>query len=68
MLSLGVGRAVRTANALERYSDRFPAVKFQNAAEFLGNPALSPERSLEWNIGTSFLANRATFGFDVFGS
>ncbi len=67
MLSLGVGRAVRTANALERYSDRFPAVKFQNAAEFLGNPALLPERSLEWNIGTSFLAHRATLGFDVFG-
>jgi len=66
-LSLGLGRAVRTANALERYSDRFPSVKFQNAAEFLGNPSLAPEQSLEWNVGTSLFAHGATVGFDVFG-
>jgi len=67
ILSAGLGRAVRTANTLERYSDRFPAVKFQNAAEFMGNPELAPERSLEWNVGTSFVAYRASFGFDAFG-
>ena len=36
---------------LERYSDRFPAVKFQTAAEFLGNPNLVPEKSREFNAG-----------------
>lgn len=67
ILSGGLGRAVRTANTLERYSDRFPSVKFQNAAEFLGNPALSPEKSFEWNVGTTFFEGDATFGVDVFG-
>jgi iron complex outermembrane receptor protein len=67
LLSAGLGRSVRTANVLERYSDRFPAVKFQNAAEFLGNPALLPEKSLEWNLGTSVARNGARFGLDVFG-
>ena len=30
-LSGGFGRAVGTANALERYSDRFPSTNFQNS-------------------------------------
>ena len=50
-LTLGVGRAVRTATVLERYSDRFPASKFQLAAEFMGNPELDAEESLEFNVG-----------------
>ncbi len=50
-LSLGLGRAVRTATVLERYSDRFPSTKFQLAAEFMGNPTLDPEESLELNVG-----------------
>ena len=54
----GIGRVVRTANALERYSDRFPSTRFQVAAEFMGNPAIRPEASLqgdlsiEWKAGT----------------
>lgn len=44
-LFVGVGTAVRTADALERYSDRFPASKSQISAEFVGNPELKPERS-----------------------
>ena len=51
-LTFGVGRAVRTATVLERYSDRFPSTRFQIAAEFMGNPRLDPEESLEWNVGT----------------
>lgn len=56
-LSLGAGRAVRTATVLERYSDRFPSTKFQLAAEFMGNPELDPEESLELGVGI-----RGTYG------
>jgi iron complex outermembrane receptor protein len=45
VLALGVGSAVRTADASERYSDRVPASKAQFAAEFMGDPQLEPERS-----------------------
>ncbi len=65
-VTLGVGRAVRNPSALERYADRFPAVKFQTAAEFVGNPHLVPEKSLELNLGTTLRAAQATVAFDVF--
>ncbi len=55
--SLGAGRAVRAPTVLERYSDRFPSTKFQLAAEFMGNPELAPEASLELNAG-----GRGTYG------
>ncbi len=45
LLTLGAGRAVRTATTLERWSDRFPASKFQLPAEFMGNPLIEPEVS-----------------------
>lgn len=57
-LTLGAGRAVRTASVLERYSDRFPSTKFQTAAEFLGDPALKPERSEQLDLGVSYAASR----------
>ncbi len=66
LLTLGAGRAVRNPSALERYADRFPAVKFQTAAEFVGNPHLVPEKSLEYNVGTTLRAAEATFTIDVF--
>lgn len=66
LLNVGVGRAVRSPTVLERYSDRFPAVKFQVAAEFMGNPALVPERSLEFNGGTVVRMGQATLEGDVF--
>ncbi len=56
-LNFGLGRAVRTATVLERYSDRFPSTKFQLAAEFMGNPELDPEESLELGVGA-----RGTYG------
>ena len=55
-LAGGLGQVVRTANALERYSDRFPSTRFQVAAEFMGDPGVRPESSvqgdvgLEWNV------------------
>ncbi len=48
--SFGVGTAVRTADATERYSDRVPASKAQTSAEFVGNPNLSPERSVQGDV------------------
>ena len=65
-VTLGAGRAVRNPSALERYADRFPAVKFQTAAEFVGNPHLVPEKSLELNVGTTLRAAGATVALDVF--
>ena len=66
LVNLGAGRAVRNPSVLERYADRFPAVKFQTAAEFVGNPLLAPEKSLEVNAGTMLRAAQATFEADVF--
>ncbi|WP_457654250.1 TonB-dependent receptor domain-containing protein [Rhodocaloribacter sp.] len=49
-VSLGAGSVVRTADALERYSDRIPASKAQTSAEFIGNPTLKPERSTQVDL------------------
>ena len=65
-LSAGLGRAVRTATVLERYSDRFPATKFQLAAEFMGNPELDPETSLEFNLGLKAHFGELFFEVDAF--
>ena len=65
-ITLGAGRAVRNPSVLERFADRFPAVKFQTAAEFVGNPHLAPEKSLELNAGTTFRAAEAKVALDVF--
>ncbi len=66
LVTLGAGRAVRSPSVLERYADRFPAVKFQTAAEFLGNPLLVPEKSIELNAGTTLHIGQATLQGDVF--
>jgi len=51
VLTGGLGRAVRTASATERYSDRLPSTRFQVAAEFVGDPGLDPEASHEVDVG-----------------
>lgn len=56
-LAGGFGRVARMPSALERYSDRFPSTRFQVAAEFMGNPGIRPETSmqgdvaLQWSVG-----------------
>ena len=50
LLSAGGGTVVRTADALERYADRFPASKAQTSAEFVGTPSLDPERSTQADL------------------
>ncbi|NBC18184.1 MAG: TonB-dependent receptor, partial [Bacteroidetes bacterium] len=49
-VSAGVGSVVRTADALERFADRFPASKAQTSAEFVGNPDLDPERATQADL------------------
>ena len=65
-LSLGVGSVVRTADALERYSDRFPASKAQMANEVLGNPGLKPERSTQGDLWLDAAYERLSFSFNAF--
>ena len=65
-VSAGLGRAARTANTLERYSDRFPSTKFQLSAEFMGNPSLRPEKSLELSLGNTLWLPRSLLQVDVF--
>lgn len=65
-MSVGVGSVVRTADALERYSDRFPASKAQMANEVMGNPELKPERSTQGDLWLDASYQRVAFSFNVF--
>lgn len=65
-LSAGAGRAVRTATALERYSDRFPSTKFQIAAEFMGDPGIEPEESFQIDLGAEYRDGSFLFQIDAF--
>ncbi len=65
-LRFGLGRTVRTATALERYSDRFPSTKFQLASEFMGNPTLDPEEATELNAGFDLVQGGLRLQVDAF--
>jgi iron complex outermembrane recepter protein len=65
-LTLGMGRAVRPPDALERYSDRFQAAQFQIASEFMGNPQLTNETSLEFNAGSIVQLPQTVLRIDAF--
>lgn len=66
-LSAGVGTAVRTADATERYSDRIPATKAQTSAEFMGNPRLEPERSNQVDLWLDGQWEELALQLNVFG-
>ncbi len=66
LISAGLGRSVRTAAAAERYSDRFPSTKFQISAEFMGNPALEPEKALELSLGSEISFQGVFIQVDTF--
>ena len=66
VLQAGLGRAVRSATALERYSDRFPTTKFQIAAEVMGNPELDPEAGLELDLGARYRGAETVFEAELF--
>ncbi|SHK72633.1 TonB-dependent receptor [Rhodothermus profundi] len=68
-VAFGVGSAVRTADATERYADRLPSSKAQMSAEFVGDPTLRPERSTQadlwletahpgWSLSLNLFARR----------
>ena len=65
-LSVGLGSAVRTADATERYSDHLPATKAQTAAEFMGNPDLDPERSTQADLWLHGTYPGVAYHFNVF--
>jgi iron complex outermembrane recepter protein len=50
VVSAGAGSVARSPDANERYSDRAPSKRAQIGAEFLGNPALRPERSHQLDL------------------
>ena len=66
-LSGGIGTAVRTADATERYSDRIPATKAQTSAEFMGNPDLGPERSNQADLWLDGSYEDLTVQLNLFG-
>jgi iron complex outermembrane receptor protein len=66
-LALGLGSVVRTADASERYSDRIPASKAQMSAEFMGNPNLDPERSVQGDAWLDGRFERFALHVGVFG-
>lgn len=65
-LSLGLGSAVRTADASERYSDHLPSTKAQTSAEFMGDPSLKPERSTQGDIWLEGSWQRAALQVNLF--
>lgn len=65
-LSVGAGRALRAPNVLERYSDRFPASKFQTAAEFLGDPELRPEAASQLDVALGRTTARASLEVSLY--
>ncbi len=67
-LTAAMGRGVRTADANERYSFFFPSSKYFDDYDYLGNPGLDPEQSLEFDVGCEAGFDRASVGFSLFYS
>ena len=65
-VSAGLGSAVRTADASERYGDRIPASKAQTSAEFVGTPGLDPERSTQADLWLQATYPRFTLSVNGF--
>lgn len=57
-LTAGVGSSARAPEPLERYGDRMGATRTQRGNEFMGNPALDPERTYQADLGLDLAAPR----------
>ncbi len=64
--SLGLGSATRSPDASELYSDRFPSSRAQMSAEFVGNPELLPETSLQADLWTEAHYQKFSLEIDAF--
>jgi iron complex outermembrane recepter protein len=65
-VTTGLGSVVRTAEANERFSDRAAAKRAQTNAEFLGDPALRPERSTQADVWLEGFFPKVTVRTGVF--
>lgn len=65
-VGFGYGSVARTPSITERYSDRFPSTKAQTSAEFVGNPALKPERNNQVDLYLQANYNNVSWSFDGF--
>jgi len=65
-ISIGGASTARMPDALELYSDRFPAGKAQTSAEFVGNPGLEPERLTQADLWIESGYDKFSFSTNVF--
>ncbi|MDY7095699.1 MAG: TonB-dependent receptor [Acidobacteriota bacterium] len=66
LITAGIGRATRVPNSLELYADRFPSSRFQIGSEFVGNPRLEPESSLQVDLGAQTASPSGSFEIALF--
>lgn len=66
-ISTGLGSVVRTADANERFSDRNASRKMQIGADFVGDPALKPERSTQLDLWLEGRYPRVALSLNLFG-
>ena len=57
-LTAGAGSAARAPESLERYGDRMGATRAQRGNEFMGVPALEPERTWQSDLGVTLQTGR----------
>ncbi|NBB86607.1 MAG: TonB-dependent receptor [Bacteroidetes bacterium] len=57
-LTAGAGSAARVPESLERYGDRMGATRAQRGNEFMGVPALEPERTWQSDLGVTLQTGR----------
>jgi iron complex outermembrane receptor protein len=67
-LMAAIGRGVRTADVNERYSFFFPSSRYFDNFDYLGNPELDPEESLEFDLGAELDFDRVSLGISLFYS
>jgi iron complex outermembrane receptor protein len=65
-LTAAVGRGVRTADANERYAFFFPSSRYFDSFDYLGDPGLDPEQSLEFDVGGRARFDRVSLGLSLF--
>ncbi len=65
-LAAGLGSVARTADALERFANRFPSTRSNTKAEVLGRPEQEPERASELDLSLTGTYPRLRVRVNVF--